>query len=164
MQRLPQTELSDLQCFQYIYELKSWRDRPAITWGSQMNFENQSDVFKQLWFSSFGGNANACICGNDLSVYLWTVQLCRTAADWDTASQLSAAQAALSQWLQRITGVCQTGVFMDSWINSLVRNKVFSFSIFQGDGEGRHWRETLCFQVSWCGDPPDQTRPGSIFF
>lgn len=139
--------------------------------GQTSNYMRESDefwkpewCFKPLWFSSFGGNANACICGNDLSVHLWTVQLCRAAADWDTASQLSAAQAALSQWLQRITGVCQTGAFMDSWINSLVRDKVFSFSIFQGDGEGRHWRETLCFQVSWCGDPPDQTRPGSIFF
>lgn len=46
----PQSDLSDLQCFQHIYELKSWRDRPAITWGSQMNFENQSDLLNHFHF------------------------------------------------------------------------------------------------------------------
>lgn len=45
-----QSELSDLHCFQHIYELKSWGDRPAITWGSQMNFENQSDLLNHFHF------------------------------------------------------------------------------------------------------------------
>lgn len=163
MQRLPQTELSDLQCFQYIYELKSWRDRPAITWGSQMNFENQSDVLNHFDFHLL---VEMPMLAFVEMTWVCTCEQSSCAGQLLTGTQLSAAQAALSQWLQRITEVCQTGVFMDSWINSLVRDKVFSFSIFQGDGEGRHWRETLCFQVSWCGDPPDQTRPGSgsIFF
>lgn len=99
MQRPPQTEWME---WPPVSSVHLWAQ---VSEGQTSSYMRESDEFwKRKWpfkalpFSSFGGNASASICGNGLSVQLWTIQLCRAAADWDTAfSSTSCTQPVASE-------------------------------------------------------------------
>lgn len=161
--------------FQYIYELKFWRYRPAIVWRSQIHFENQSDLLKCFHFHLLVERLVLTIAAllemNSMSS-CEAIQLCRAAANRETASLVSAAQAAFSaSGIRRLQERVKpehgfiwrgewAGAFLGIQINFLARDKFFVFLVSQEDGAWRHWRGTLCFQLSWCGASPRPKETG----
>lgn len=65
----------------------------------------------------------------------------------------SSTSCILSQWHQRIRGVCPTVAFVDSQINSLARDKSFHFCFSRG-------MEREPFAFSWLDVGIPQTKPG----